>query len=143
LTKANERLDDHGRERLMELLRAGDPNGGVATGWQAKEAVREPYAHGDPDVALEWVTQLGRDLQDKDYPVEARSLGRTLIRWRPQIAAWHHAHVSNGPTEAVNNLNKRVKRAALGFTSFRNYRIRSLLYAGKPSWELLAVFRPH
>ena len=143
LTKANERLDDRGREKLMGLLRAGDPNGDVATVWQAKEAVRELYAHGDPDVALEWVMQLGRDLQDKDYPVEARSLGRTLMRWRHQIAAWHTAHVSNGPTEAVNNLIKRVKRAAFGFTSFRNYRIRSLLYAGKPNWELLAVVRPH
>jgi len=74
-------------------------------------------------------------LQDKDYPTEARSLGRTLIRWRHQIAAWHHAHVSNGPTEAANNLIKRVKRAAFGFTSFRNYRIRALLYAGKPNWD--------
>jgi transposase len=110
--------------------------------WQAKEAVRELYAHGDPDLALQWVTQLGRDLQDKDYPIEARSLGRTLIRWKHQIAAWHHAHVSNGPTEAVNNLIKRVKRAAFGFTSFRNYRIRSLLYAGKPNWDLLATITP-
>src|SRR5208283_1534845 len=30
--------------------------------------------------------------------------------------------VSNGPTEAVNNVIKQVKRAAFGFTSFRNYR---------------------
>ncbi len=43
------------------------------------------------DVALEWVTQLGHDLQDKDYPIEAQSLGRTLIRWRHLIAAWHLA----------------------------------------------------
>jgi len=78
-------------------------------------------------------------LQDADYPTEARSLGCTLLRWRHQIAAWHLAHVSNGPTEAVNNLIKRVKRAAFGFTSFRNYRIRSLLYAGKPNWDLLAT----
>ena len=78
LTKAEERLDDQGREKLLGLLRAGDPNGDVATVWQAKEAVRELYAHGDPDLALQWVTQLGRDLQDKDYPIEARSLGRTL-----------------------------------------------------------------
>ena len=42
----------------------------------------------------------------------------------------------------VNNLIKRVKRAAFGFTSFRNYRIRSLLYAGKPNWDLLATIRP-
>jgi transposase len=26
---------------------------------------------------------------------------RTLLRWKHQIAAWHHSHVSNGPTEAV------------------------------------------
>ena len=131
-----------GREKLMGLLRAGDPHGGVATMWQTTEAVRELYAHGDPDLALQWVTQLGRDLQDKDYPIEARSLGRTLIRWKHQIAAWHHAHVSNRPTEGVNNLIKRVKRAAFGFTSFRNYRIRSLLYAGKPNWKLLATITP-
>jgi len=142
LTKAKERLGDKGREKLAGLLRAGDPNGDVATVWQAKEAVRELYAHADTDFALEWVTQLGRDLQDADYPIEARSLGRTLIRWRSQIAAWHEAHVTNGPTEAVNNLIKRVKRAAFGFTSFRNYRIRSLLYAGKPNWDLLATVTP-
>ncbi len=142
LTRAKERLDDKGTEKLTGLLRAGDPTGDVATCWQAKEAVRELYAHADPDLALAWVTELGRDLQDADYPIEARSLGRTLIRWKHQIAAWHQAHVSNGPTEAVNNLIKRVKRAAFGFTSFRNYRIRSLLYAGKPNWDLLAKVTP-
>ena len=142
LTKAEERLDERGKEKLLGLLRAGDPKGDVATMWQAKEAVRELYAHGDPELALQWVTQLGGDLQDKDYPTEARSLGRTLIRWKHQIAAWHTARVSNGPTEAVNNLIKRVKRAAFGFTSFRNYRIRSLLYAGKPNWALLSTVKP-
>ena len=142
LTKADERLSEHGREKLLGLLRAGDPNGDVVTMWHAKEAVRELYTHEDPDLALEWVERLGADLQDKDYPTEARSLGRTLIRWKHQIAAWHQAHVSNGPTEAVNNLIKRVKRAAFGFTSFRNYRIRSLLYAGKPNWSLLPTVTP-
>ena len=34
--------------------------------------------------------------------------------WRDQIAAWHRAHVSNGPTEAINNLVKRVKRSRSG-----------------------------
>lgn len=37
-------------------------------------------------------------------PEELRSLGRTITRWRDQIVAWHQARVSNGPTEAVNNL---------------------------------------
>ena len=142
LTKAEERLDEGGRAKLVGLLHAGDPHGDVATMWQAKEAVRELYAHGDPDLALDWVTQLSRDLQDSDYPLEARSLGRTLGNWRHEIAAWHHAHVSNGPTEAANNLIKRVKRAAFGFRHFRNYRVRALLYAGKPDWSLLETISP-
>ena len=44
-----------------------------------------------------------------------RSLGRIISRWRDQIVAWHQARVpSNGSTEAVNNLVKRVKRVAFG-----------------------------
>jgi hypothetical protein len=42
----------------------------------------------------------------------------------------------------MNNLAKRIKRAAFGFRSFRNYRIRVLLYAGKPNWSLLATVEP-
>jgi hypothetical protein len=42
--------------------------------------------------------------------------------WRHLIAAWHKAHVTNGPTEAGNNLIKRVKRIAFGLTHFRHYR---------------------
>ncbi len=42
----------------------------------------------------------------------------------------------------MNNVIKRVKRAAFGFRSFRNYRIRVLLYAGKPNWSLLATIAP-
>jgi hypothetical protein len=34
-------------------------------------------------------------------------------------------------------LIKRVKRVAFGFTRFRNYRVRVLLYAGRPNWALL------
>lgn len=56
--------------------------------------------------------------------------------------AWHHARVSNGPIEAVNNLVKRIKRVAFGITNLRNYRIRALLYAGMPNWPLLATITP-
>ena len=142
LTKADERLDDQGRKKLLGLLDAGDPHGEVRMAWHAKEVVREIYCHTDPDLAVEFVDRLGHDLQDESRPLEVRSLGRTIVRWKDQISAWHRAHVSNGPTEAVNNLIKRVKRAAFGFTSFRNYRIRSLLYAGKPNWDLLATITP-
>ena len=143
LAKAHERLDERGNEKLTGLLEAGDPKGQVRMAWHAKESVRELYTHSDAEVALTFIDELVSDMADKDMPHEVRSLGRTLKRWRLQIAAWHTAHVTNGPTEAVNNLIKRVKRAAFGFTSFRNYRIRSLLYAGKPNWSLLATITPH
>ena len=142
LTKAEERLDDHGRTKLVGLLAAGDPKGEVRMAWHAKEVVRSIYDHTDPDVGLEFVTRLGADLQDNSCPPEVRQLGRTITRWRHEIAAWHQAHVSNGPTEAANNLIKVVKRIAFGFTSFRNYRIRTLLYAGRPNWDLLATITP-
>ena len=142
LTKADERLTEDGRTKLLGLLDAGDPGGDVKTAWHAKEVVRQIYAHTDPELAAEFVERLGHDLQDDSCPHEVRSLGRTLIRWRHQIAAWHQAHVTNGPTEAANNLIKRVKRVAFGFRRFRNYRIRVLLYAGKPNWDLLATITP-
>jgi transposase len=71
-----------------------------------------------------------------------RSLGRTIMRWRDQIVAWHQALVSNGPTDAVNNLIKRIKRIGFGFRRFTHYRIRVLLYAGKPNWHPLPAVTP-
>jgi len=71
-----------------------------------------------------------------------RRLGRTIGKWRDQIVAWHRAHVSNGPTEAINTLIKRLKRTALVFRQFKHYRISALLYAAKPNWSLLNGITP-
>jgi transposase len=139
LVLAQERLDEPRQDKLTGLLAAGDPRGEVTVAWHAKEAVRELYAHRDPDLALEWVDQLSADMQDRDCPPEVRQLGRTMRRWREQIAAWHGAQVTNGPTESMNNLSKRVKRVAFGMTNFVHWRIRVLLYAGRPDWSLLSA----
>ena len=104
LTRADERLDDKGREKLLGLLEAGDPRGEVRMAWHAKETVRSIYEHTDEQTALEFTERLGHDLQDESCPLEVRSLGRTLLKWKDQICAWHRAQVSNGPTEAANNL---------------------------------------
>ena len=95
----------------------------------------------DPAVDLEWVIRLGHDLQDAGCSQEVRRLGRTLLagatRWPPGIrpseqrARW-----------AVNNLIKRIKRVAFGFSRFRNYQIRTLLFVGRPNWSLLATTTP-
>lgn len=142
LSKAHERLDEAGEEKLLGLLRAGDPKGEVTTTWHAKEAVRDIYTHSDADLASAWIDELVVDMSSQDKPPEVRSLARTLTRWKDHIVAWHKEKLSNGPTEAANNLIKRVKRAAFGFRSFKNYRIRSLLYAGRPRWSLLATVTP-
>ena len=142
LTKAHERLDERGDTKLAGLLDAGDPRGEVRTCWHAKEIVRSIYDITDADLAGEFVDQLAGDLQDPTCPIEVRSLGRTIVRWRDQIVAWHHARVSNGPTEAINNLIKRIKRIGFGFRNFAHYRIRALLYAGKPNWGLLPTVNP-
>ena len=63
----------------------------MTTAWHAKDAVRMLYFHTDPVLALDWITRLGHDLQDADCPHEVRRVGRTLLRWRHQIAAWHQA----------------------------------------------------
>ncbi|HWL43047.1 MAG TPA: transposase [Ilumatobacter sp.] len=93
-------------------------------------------------LAGEWVDAIGRDFADREMPSEVRRLGRTIAKWRDQIVAWHRSHVSNGPTEAVNNLVKRVKRVAFGIRNFEHYRLRALLYAGRPNWDLLPTITP-
>ncbi|MGH3733494.1 MAG: ISL3 family transposase, partial [Acidimicrobiales bacterium] len=63
LTKADERLSENGRERLMGLLNAGDPKVEVLATWRALELVRGLYDHSDAALALEFVRRLGNDLQ--------------------------------------------------------------------------------
>jgi transposase len=142
LVMARERLTDDHHDRLMGLLRTGDPRREVWFAWNAKEVVRQIYDHTDVELANDWVDAIVRDFADAEMPLEVRRLGRTIGRWRDQIIAWHRSRVSNGPTEAVNNLIKRVKRAAFGFRRFANYRIRALLYAGNPNWSLLDTITP-
>ncbi len=120
----------------------GDPHGEVQAAWHAKEAVRELYGIDDYDLAATFIDGLRADMANPNWPVEVRSMGRTLTKWREAIIAWHRLRISNGPAEAMNNLTKRVKRVGFGFRSFRHYRIRTLLYAGKPDWSLLSTLPP-
>ncbi len=142
LTKADERLDDKGRTKLLGLLGAGDPHGEVRMAWHSKEVIRSIYDIDDHELAVAFVDRLATDLQDQSVPPEINQLGRTITRWSTQITNWHRSALSNGPTEAINNLVKRIKRIGFGFRQFRNYRIRALLYAGKPNWTLLDTLTP-
>jgi hypothetical protein len=50
---------------------------------------------------------------------ELRRLARTIRRWEPQILAWHATGLTNGPTEAVNLLIKKIKRVATASATSR------------------------
>jgi len=141
LTKGHERLDEKGEAKLLGFLDAGDPKGEVRMAWHAKETLRGFYDQ-PADTASDYLSDLAENLRDSDMPRELQQLGRTLSTWHHQIVAWHQAQISNGPTEATNSLIKLVKRVGFGFRRFRNYRLRVLLYAGRPNWDLLAAITP-
>jgi transposase len=63
--------------------------------------------------------------------VELARLARTVRAWEGEMLAFHSTNgCSNGPTEAVNLLIKKVKRVGHGFRNFANYRLRLLLHCG-------------
>ena len=62
---------------------------------------------------------------------ELSRLACTIKAWEAEILAWHATKgCSNGPTEAVNLLIKKVKRVGHGFRNFTNDRPRLLLHYG-------------
>jgi transposase len=138
LLRGEEKLTEDAAARLTSLLALGDPDGEVAIAYRMKERLREFYRERDIERAKEILTELIDHATLPAMPPEARKLGRTLKRWSTKICNYHLARTSNAPTEALNNLIKRIKRVGFGFRNFDNYRIRALLYAGKPNWRVLA-----
>ena len=137
LLVAEERLDEKATQRLASLLRLGDPNAEVAIAYRVKERLREFYQAATLPEARQMLTELIEHCRRRTMPPELQKLGRTLSQWFDKICNYHLARISNGPTEALNNLIKRIKRIGFGFRNFENYRIRALLYAGKPNWRVL------
>ena len=109
----------------------------MAIAYRVKERLRDFYRTWDWEQAKVILRELLEHCLRKAMPAEIQKLGRTIKQWFEKICNFHLARVSNGPTEALNNLIKRVKRVAFGFRNFENYRIRVLLYAGKPNWRVL------
>ena len=128
-----ERLDERGLDRMLLGIRLGDPEDEVLGAWLAKESVRDVYLAGRLDDAELLLDKAIAGCGEDAVP-EVRALGRTLARWRIEILNRHRTGASNGPTEGLNLLMKKVKRAGHGFRSFANYRLRILLHAGGVRW---------
>jgi transposase len=137
LLRGEEKLDDDATARLTSLLELGDPGGEVAIAYRIKERFRDFYRTLNPKEARQILEELQTHCLKRAMPPEVRKLGDTIRRWFDKLCNFHLARVSNGPTESLNNLIKRIKRIGFGFRNFENYRIRALLYAGKPNWRVL------
>jgi transposase len=132
-----EKLDEDATARLASLLELGDPGAEVAITYRIKERLRDFYRTSNPDEARQLLEELKAHCIRRAMPPEVQRLGRTLRDWFDKICNYHLANVTNGPTESLNNLIKRIKRIGFGFRNFENYRIRALLYAGRPNWRVL------
>jgi transposase len=130
LLTAAEQLTQRGWARLRAGLAAGDPTGEVAAAWQGKELLRAVYA-ADGMLAARAALDRFYRWADGVKVAELTRLARTVGAWQAEILAWHTTDgCSNGPTEAVNLLIKKVKRVGHGFRNFTNYRLRLLLHCG-------------
>jgi transposase len=130
LLTAQEQLTSRGRVRLRAGLAAGDPGGEVAAAWQGKELLRAVYRAVGPAAARAALDRFYHWADGVQIP-ELSRLARTVRAWEAEILAFHATEgCSNGPTEAVNLLIKKVKRVGHGFRNFTNYRLRLLLHCG-------------
>jgi transposase len=134
LLTSQEQLTQRGRVRLRAGLAAGDPTGEVAAAWQGKELLRAVYAAVDTAGARAALDRFYRWC-DGVQVAELSRLARTVRAWEAEILAFHTTNgCSNGLTEAVNLLIKKVKRVGHGFRNFTNYRLRLLLHCGV-TWQ--------
>jgi transposase len=125
-------------DRLLTGLDAGDVDQQIGRAWIAAQELRRLYREPDRDRAerrlLRWFTTVA----EHEIP-ELLRLARTLDVWREELLAYFDTGgVSNGPTEAVNGLIKKIKRIGHGYRNFANYRLRLLLYCGA-EWNTPAV----
>jgi transposase len=134
LLTAAEQLTQRGRARLRAGLTAGDPTGEVAAAWQGKELLRAVYAAVGTAAARAALERFYR-WADGVGVAELSRLARTVRAWEAEILAFHATGgCSNGPTEAINLLVKKVKRVGHGFRNLANYRLRLLLHCGV-TWQ--------
>ena len=139
LRRAPETLSERAWTRLETELVLGDPAGEVTQAWMAAHELRYLYRRGHD------LSDSRRRLHDvlsrcvfSDIP-ELLRLARTLDAWTEELLAYFTTGgISNGPTEAINLLIKRIKRVGFGFRNFDNYRLRLLLHDDSAGQRLRA-----
>ena len=120
LAMAHERIGGRGDSKLRGLLAAGDPHGEVR-----EHTARERNPARDLRHQLRRGRHCYREATGRRLP-RTRACPRRSTGWaarfgvgEPAFSNWYRARVSNGPTEAANNLMKRIKRVGFAFHELR------------------------
>jgi transposase len=123
---------------MIAGLEAGDDNQQIGRAWIAAQELRLLYREPDRPHAERRLLRWFTDIAEHQIPELVR-LARTIDAWREELLAYFDTDgVSNGPTEAINGLIKKIKRIGHGYRNFANYRLRLLLHCGI-TWHTPAV----
>jgi transposase len=137
LRRGHEHHSERSWGRLLAGLDAGDTaDEQLARTWVAAQDLRLIFSRPDrarvAQALYRWLVYCA----DAAIP-ELTRLARTIDSWRTELLAYFDTGgVSNGPTEAINLLIKKIKRVGHGFRNFANYRLRLLLHCGT-DWDTL------
>ncbi len=130
LRRRADRLTERGWDRILAALAAGDVDQQIGQTWIAAQDLRLIFECTSRYRAEQHLHRWLTHCADTDVP-ELRRLARTIDAWREELLAYFDTGgASNGPTEAMNSLIKKVKRVGHGFRNFDNYRLRLLLHCG-------------
>ena len=134
LRRGAENLSEHAWDRLLTGLSSGDVDQQIGKAWIAAQDLRLIYRCTTRERAERRLHRWLEHCADSDVP-ELHRLARTIDSWRAEFLAYFDTGgVSNGPTEAMNLLIKKIKRVGHGFRNFHNYRLRLLLHCGV-TWQ--------
>ena len=137
LRRAANRHSPRSWARLLAGLDAGDTDDEqLARTWIAAQDLRLFFACPDRGRAEQALYRWLAYCADAGIP-ELTRLARTIDSWRAELLAYFDTGgMSNGPTEAINLLIKKIKRVGHGFRNFDNYRLRLLLHCGV-DWDTI------
>lgn len=130
LRRRADRLSERGWQRLLVGLDLGDVDQQIGLTWIAAQDLCLLYQHRSRYAAEQHLHRWLTHCADSGVP-ELHRPARTLDSWRTELLAYFDTDgLSNGPTEAINALIKKVKKVGHGYRNFDNYRLRLLLHCG-------------
>lgn len=128
LVKARERLTEHERERLEQVL-ASEATGELRLAWVLKERFRDWYLAEGPVQAQAGLQSWYAEVEQAGLR-EFAGLALTVKDWEEGLLAHFATGATNAATEGITNLVKVVKRQGFGYRNFENFRLRVLYRCG-------------